>query len=60
MKSDRVLVDARKAIVPDAKHTIAIESGEGLLEKAVRAISERKEREARKEQDKGLNENLRK
>jgi hypothetical protein len=42
MKSDRVLIDARKAIVPDAKHTIAIE-GQGLLEQAVRSVRERKE-----------------
>jgi hypothetical protein len=41
MKSDRVLIDARKATVPDAKHTIAIE-GEGLLEQAVRRLRERK------------------
>jgi len=33
--------DARKATVPDAKHTIAIE-GEGLLEQAVRRVRERK------------------
>jgi hypothetical protein len=37
----RVLIDARKATVPDAKHTIAIE-GEGLLEQAVRRLRERK------------------
>ena len=41
MKSDRVLIDARKATVPDAKHTIAIERG-GLLEQAVRRLRERK------------------
>jgi hypothetical protein len=41
MKSDRVLIDARKATVPDAKHTIAIE-GEGLLEQAIRRLRERK------------------
>ena len=41
MKSDRVLIDARKAIVPDAKHNIAIE-GDGLLEQAIRRIRERK------------------
>jgi hypothetical protein len=41
MKSDRVLIDARKATVPDAKHTIAIE-GDELLEQAVRRVRERK------------------
>jgi hypothetical protein len=37
----RVLIDARKATVPDAKHTIAIE-GDGLLEQAIRLARERK------------------
>jgi hypothetical protein len=41
MKSDRVLIDARRATVPDAKHTIAIE-GDGLLEQAIRLARERK------------------
>jgi hypothetical protein len=41
MKSDRILIDARKAIVPDAKRTIEIETG-GLLEAAVRRLRERK------------------
>jgi hypothetical protein len=41
MKSDRVLIDARKATVPDAKQSIAIEC-QGLLEAAVRRLRERK------------------
>jgi hypothetical protein len=41
LKSDRVLIDARKTIVPDARRTIEIESG-GLLEVAVRRLRERK------------------
>ncbi len=41
MKSDRVLIDARKATVPDAKHTVVLEDG-GLLEKAIRIAEERR------------------
>ena len=43
MKSDRVLIDARKAIVPDAKRTIEMETG-GLLEAAIRKSREWREK----------------